>query len=286
MLAGIEAGGTKFVLGVGSSPDRIEKRHTIPTLTPAETLDEAARWFEEQGQPAAIGIATFGPAGVEPGQPGWGHILGTPKESWSNCDLAGFFGQRFGVPVGFDTDVNGAALGECEFGAGQGASSLAYVTVGTGVGGGVVADGRVLHGAGHPEMGHLYPRRGEHDFVFRGICKSHGDCVEGLASGPAILARWGYTLSDLPPDHEAHGLIASYLAQLCNTIFAATAAETIVLGGGVLQTPGLLQRIRECAKELGGGYFPGSEQQSIVAPGLGQDAGLTGALILARDALG
>lgn len=284
LFGGIEAGGTKFVLGVGSAPDRIVSRHVIATGEVGETLALAADWLAGRGELAAIGIATFGPADIEFTSSTWGHILGTPKPGWSDCDLAGYFTQRFGIPVGFDTDVNGAALGEYHYGAGNNSGPLAYVTVGTGIGGGLVIEERALHGAGHPEMGHLFPRRTAGDFDFAGHCPIHGDCLEGLASGPAILARWGKTLSELPADHLAHELVAGYLAQLCNTIFATCAARTIVLGGGVMQTNGLLDRVREQTFNLGSNYFPGSAEQTIVAPALGHDSGLTGALILAREA--
>lgn len=284
LLGGIEAGGTKFVLGVARTPGDILARHEIPTRTPAETLAEAAGWLAGQGAIAALGIATFGPAQIDPAASNWGHITDTPKPHWSHCDLAGYFGQHLGLPVGFDTDVDGAALAEYHLGAGRGAAGMVYVTVGTGIGGGLIANGRIVHGAGHTEMGHFFPRRGADDRDFAGNCPFHGDCLEGLANGPAILARWGKTLSDLPPDHQAHDLVAGYLAQFCHTLFATAAVETIVMGGGVMKTPGLLERVRDKARALDGGYLPGSAQHKVVAPELGQDAGLTGALLLAETA--
>ncbi|WP_299309127.1 ROK family protein [uncultured Croceicoccus sp.] len=286
LIGGIEAGGTKIVLAVAESPTEIVATHTIPTREPDETLATARNWFEENGPPCAIGIASFGPVELDPGAPQWGHILETPKAGWSQYDLAGHFSSAFCVPVGFDTDVNAAALGEYRHGAGQGAASLTYVTVGTGIGGGTVIDGRLVHGAGHPELGHIYPRRGIQDRDFPGICRFHGDCLEGLASGPAIFARWGATLSDLPDDHEAHGLVAGYLAQMCHTVHASIAAQVIVLGGGVMNTPGLTKRIAGKAQALGAGYFPGAADHRIVAPSLGDRAGITGALLLAENARG
>ena len=284
LLAGIEAGGTKFVLAVGPAPDRIAASYTVATGLPHDTLERAAGWFASQGVIRAIGIASFGPVELDPASPLWGHILATPKLGWSHYDLAGAFTTRFRVPVGFDTDVNGAALAEATFGAGSGGASLAYVTVGTGIGGGIVLKGAPIHGAAHPEIGHILPRRHPDDRNFSGICPWHGDCLEGLASGPAIAARWGASLSALPPEHPAHPIIAHYLAQLCHAVIAITAAEIIVLGGGVMQTPGLLDRISGETARLGAGYFPGGERHRIVAPALGTRSGITGALLLAQRA--
>ena len=285
LLGGIEAGGTKFVLAVGESPTQVRATHTILTREPSQTLAEARDWFERQGKLNAIGIASFGPVELDPASPKWGHILKTPKPHWSDCDLAGYFQQAFSVPVGFETDVNGAALAEYRLGAGKGATSLIYVTVGTGIGGGAIIDGRLVHGAGHPELGHIYPRRVPGDNTFAGFCPFHGDCLEGLACGPAIHARWGSTLSELPEDHEAHDLVAGYLAQMCHSIYASMATEVIVLGGGVIKTPGLLDRIVNRAEELGAGYFPSRQNHKILSPALGDQAGLTGTLLLAEAAL-
>lgn len=280
LLGGIEAGGTKFVLAVGHSPTEIIARHEIPTRDPATTLAQASEWLEEQGEISALGIASFGPVDLDPSSPLWGHITNTPKPGWENCDLAGYFSERLGVPIGFDTDVNGSALAEYEHGAGKAAASLAYITVGTGIGGGLVLDGKAVHGAAHPEMGHIFPRRHADDLEFEGICPHHGDCLEGLSSGPAIKARWGSSLSELPADHIAHEIIAYYLAQLANSLIAMTAAEIIVLGGGVMRTGGLLERVNERASKLGAAYFPGRSKHKIVSPGLGDNAGLAGALML------
>ena len=286
LLAAIEAGGTKFVLAVGSAPDRITARHVIPTRAPEETLAEAAAWFAGQGPLAALGIASFGPVTIDRTSPRWGRIGRTPKPGWADCDVAGYFARQLGVPIGLDTDVNGAALAEALLGAGQGLSSLAYVTVGTGIGGGLVIDGRPVHGAAHPEMGHMFPRRPAGDSGFAGICPSHGDCLEGLACGPAIIARWGASLSDLPADHEAHELVADYLAQLCYTLFAMTACELVVLGGGVSKASGLIDRVARMVRALDGGYLPGTGRHRVVPPALGDNAGITGALLLAREQLG
>lgn len=287
----IEAGGTKFYAGVATAPDAILATTRIPTLVPADTIRAAIAFLREaaaqHGALDAIGIASFGPVDLDRSSPGWGRITATPKPGWSGVDLAGAFGDAFGCPVGFDTDVNGAALAESLWGAAIGADTAVYVTVGTGIGGGAVVEGRPLHGLRHPEMGHMLPRRHPLDREFAGTCRFHGDCLEGLASGPAIIARWGASLSHLPADHDAHEVVAYYLAQLAVALQALLSPRAIILGGGVLQTPGLLTRIRVQATQLGGGYFddaPDAANALIVAPGLGTDAGLLGALALAQRA--
>jgi len=284
MLGGIEAGGTKFVLAVGPSPDTITARHTIPTRDPATTLAEAAEWLAGQGAVSALGIGSFGPVDLDRRSPKWGFITNTPKPGWADCDIAGWLGKALGVPVGFDTDVNAAALAE-HAAAGASGGGLAYLTVGTGIGGGLVIDGQPVHGIAHPEIGHIYPRRHQLDVDFPGICPAHGDCLEGLASGPAIIARWGRSLSDLPADHPGHAIIADYVAQACHTLFASVAVKDVVIGGGVAQTPGLVERIAERARELDNGYLPGGARHAIIRPRLGGDAGITGALMLAEAAL-
>lgn len=284
MLGAIEAGGTKFVLAVGPSPGRITARHTIPTGTPETTLSEAAEWFAGQGQLSALGIGSFGPVELDRASPRWGFITNTPKPGWADCDIAGRMGQMLGVPVGFDTDVGAAAL--AEFGAaGSANGGLAYLTIGTGIGGGLVLDGKPVHGIAHPEMGHFFPRRHPDDSDFPGICPVHGDCLEGLACGPAIIARWGLSLSQLPADHPGHAIIADYIAQACHTLFATLAVGEVVLGGGVANTPGLVERIATHAQKLDAGYLPGGKRHSIIRPRLGGDAGIIGALMLAETAL-
>ena len=283
-LGAIEAGGTKFVLGVGNGPDELVARHEIPTRGPEETLALAAQWLAAHGPLDAVGIATFGPAELNPASPRWGRILATPKPGWAGTDVAGYFARAFRVPIGFDTDVNGAALAEAAARFGRGAGSLAYVTIGTGIGGGLVIDGAPVHGIAHPELGHIYPRRIAGD-DFPGICPHHADCLEGLASGPAIAARWGKPLSQLRAEHPALQIIAGYLAQLCHTIFAASSVETVVLGGGVMKTAGLLEAVRAEAVRIDGGYLPGGERHRIEVPSLGDNSGIVGALMLADQAL-
>jgi len=285
MLGAIEAGGTKFVLAAGNSPDAITARHTIPTRDPATTLAEAAEWFAAQGQITALGIGSFGPVELDRASPKWGYITNTPKPGWADCDVAGYFARALGVPVGFDTDVNAAAIAEHRV-AGGGNGSLAYLTLGTGIGGGLVLDGRPVHGIAHPEMGHIYPRRHPADAGFAGICPNHGDCLEGLASGPAILARWGKSLSDLPADHPGHAIIADYIAQACHTIFATVAAREVVIGGGVANTPGLVERVAARTRELDAGYLPGGGCHAVIRPRLGGNSGIVGAMLLAEAAAG
>lgn len=284
LLGAVEAGGTKFVLAVGHSPTHITARQSIATTTPAETLGQAIDWLCAQGALGALGIASFGPVVLDKASAQWGSITNTPKPGWANCDIAGYFADRLGVPIGFDTDVNGAAMAEHLLGAGRNAASLAYITVGTGIGGGLVIDGKPVHGAAHPEMGHLFPRRDPADRLFAGICPHHGDCLEGLASGPAIQARWGASLSELPQDHDGPAIIAGYLAQLCHALIAISAAEIIVFGGGVAKTAGLLDLVRAQTGKLDAGYFPGQSRHRIVTASLGDNAGVTGAMIMAAQA--
>ena len=280
----VEVGGTKFVCAVASGPDDIPARVRIPTTTPEETLARAADFFRAQPvRLAGFGIASFGPAGVDRSSPDWGRILRTPKAGWTGADIAGAFG-RFGLPVGFDTDVNGAALAETRWGAAQGAAVAIYVTVGTGIGGGMVVKGAPVHGQGHPEMGHLIPPRHQDDIGFTGVCPFHGGCMEGLASGPAIAARWGAPLSDLAANHPAHAMIGWYLGQMCVTLMAIAAPNRIVLGGGVMETSGLIGHVRRAAATIGGGYFGDQADMRIVPPGLGDRSGILGALVLAEQA--
>jgi len=286
LLGTIEAGGTKFVCATGRNPHEMRNRHRIPTTTPQETLARVVEYFREAGPCSAYGIACFGPAAVDPYSPQWGSILVTPKPGWSNVDVAGAIITAFGKPVGFDTDVNSAALAEYRWGTAKGADVVVYVTVGTGLGAGLLIAGRPLHGARHPEIGHIIPRKHPKDLTFPGVCPFHGDCFEGVASGPAIAKRWGKPLSELPPDHEAHDIIGWYLGQLASTLTATCSPRKIIFGGGVLNTPGLLDRIRRSASTLARGYFTDNEalKASICAPGLGADSGLAGALALAECA--
>lgn len=286
MFGGIEAGGTKIVLGIGTGPDEIAARTTVMTTDPDATIGAAVDWLRAHGPLDAVGIACFGPVELDRAAPRWGYITDTTKPGWSNTDVARRIGAALGCPVGFDTDVNGAALGEARWGAARGVASAVYLTIGTGIGGGIVIDGQPRHGLGHPEMGHGFPPLHPDDAGRVGHCPFHGACFEGLASGPAIKARWGASLSDLPPDHAAHMITAFYLGHLINTIRATIAPHRIVMGGGVMKTPGLLDRVRRSATDIAGHYFPVAAEAIVVAPGLGDDSGLLGAFALAMDAIG
>lgn len=278
----IEAGGTKFVLGLADANGAIVTRHRIATTTPDETIAAALQWFQQQGPIARMGIAAFGPLDLDKASPHWGHVLSTPKPHWNMADLAGPFARALGCPVAIDTDVNGAALAESKWGAGQGVRSCVYLTIGTGVGGGAVVNGHILGGAGHPEMGHMRLDRHADDRSYLGYCSFHGGCLEGLACGPAILARWGKSLSDLPSGGAEQQMIAWYLGQAVVSLQAILAPARIILGGGVMATPGLIDLVRTHADALGKDYFATRASDIVTLPGLGDDAGLMGAFALSQ----
>ncbi len=290
-FAAVEAGGTKFVLGIGSAAGGSIARATVATRDPAATVADIARFFADAGRGtdiAALGLASFGPVDLDPASPRHGHILASPKRAWSGFDLLGALRRALGgIPAGIDTDVNAAALAEAATGAGRGAGDLAYATIGTGIGVGLVVDGRAVHGIAHPEAGHIRPRRHPGHGDFAGICPFHGDCLEGLASGPAITACWGAELSALPPDHPAWAIQAGYVAQLCAMLILTLAPERIVLGGGAMR-PGLFAPVRaELATQLAGygvGADPPALEHRITAPRCPEPSGLTGAYLLAARA--
>jgi fructokinase len=284
-IGAIEAGGTKFVLAIGRGHDRVVAETQIPTTAPDETIQRTIEWFQGQGGIAALGIASFGPVDLDPASPKWGTITDTPKPGWSEASIAARLGAALGCPVGLDTDVNGAAIGEYRHGAARGCDVAIYVTVGTGIGGGAIIGGETVKGSRHPEMGHVMLRRHPQDLDFAGACSVHGDCLEGLASGPTITARWGASLSDLAADHIAHEIIADYLAQFCQILIALYSPQRIILGGGVLQTAGLLDKIRARAVTYAGSYFGVRADEIIVAPGLGTRSGIAGAFELAKKAV-
>jgi len=281
----IEAGGTKFVLGIADADGVILHRHRIPTSDPSDTISAACDWFRSHDVGyAGFGIASFGPLDLEKASPNWGSISRTPKKGWSGANLVRPFADAFACPVAIDTDVNGAALAEARWGAGQGKRLCLYLTIGTGVGGGAVIDGRILHGLSHPEMGHMRLPRHPDDANFAGACPFHGACLEGLASGPAILARWGRSLSECQPGGDEQQMIAWYLGQAVCNFQAILEPDCIILGGGVMATPGLLALVQSAAEQLGAGYFVGKASAIVTAPGLGDDAGLMGAFALALPA--
>ena len=289
LIGAVEAGGTKFVLAVADAQGRIIDRARIDTRTPDETFPEMAAFFARHGPLAGIGIASFGPIDINPASPAYGTFTTTPKPGWS--------GARFhvalaalGAPILVDTDVNGAALGEWLGGAGVGCETLAYTTVGTGIGTGVLHQGQSRGGISHVEAGHIRPTRDPLRDPFGGRCPFHRDCLEGLASGPAIIDRWGMPLDEAAAQHhDAVPLIASYLAGLAVTLVLLHMPDRLIFGGGVMKTPGLIESLRTQTETLLAGYVihprldPGL-QTYIAAPGLGDDAGITGAIALGQRA--
>jgi len=276
-FGGIEAGGSKFICGVGTGPADIQTIQ-FPTTLPAETIGRAVEFFRSHGPLTAVGIASFGPIDPNLQSPRFGYITSTPKQDWRNYDFVGAIRRALAVPVAFDTDVNAAAVAEHRWGASRGVSNFIYVTVGTGIGGGAIIGGRLIHGRLHPEMGHV---RIPHDLVrdpFAGNCPYHGDCLEGLASGPAIQARWGLAGNLLPDGHRAWDLEAEYLALgIANWSFTL-APELVILGGGILNRAELLPKIRERLAGVLNGY---GEPPTLAPPGLGPLSGVLGAIALA-----
>jgi fructokinase len=294
LLAGVELGGTKCVCILGTGPDDVRAIERLPTGNePEHTMRQIEavleRWRPQYGPARALGIASFGPVDLRADSPTFGFITSTSKAGWRNTDVARRLGGKLGLPVGFDTDVNGAALAEGRWGAGRGFEDFAYVTVGTGIGVGSIVRGRSIFGMNHTELGHIRVARRRGD-TFAGVCPYHGDCIEGLASGPAIEARAGKPASQLAHNDPAWEFVAHGLAQLFHTMVLTTAPRRIFLGGGVPSgQPHLFERIQqELARSLNG-YVeaPELEQglaQFIAPPGLGTMAGPLGALALAADA--
>lgn len=295
VFGGVEAGGTKFVCAVATvSADgtrvEIQSRERFPTTTPEETIGRTIAFFRGQAlRPEAIGIGSFGPVDLDPTSATYGYITATPKPYWSNADLVGPIGRALNVPVGFDTDVNAAALGEWHWGAAQGLANFIYLTIGTGIGGGGMINGRLMHGLIHPEMGHM---RLPHDLAadpFPGRCPFHGDCLEGMASGPAIKDRWGRRAPELADDHPAWDLEAHYLALGLTNLICTLSPQRIILGGGVMKQPQLLPLIRQKSLALLNNYVQSPAileeiDRYIVGPGLGDEAGVLGSVALALAA--
>jgi fructokinase len=288
VYGGIEAGGSKWECAIGTGPDDLRATATLPTTTPAETIDRTVAFFERKGPVDAIGIGSFGPLDRNPTSPTWGYITTTPKPGWAQTDFGREIERRLGVPVAFDTDVNAAALGEHRWGAAQGLDTSCYITVGTGIGGGVMVEGKLLHGLMHPEFGHMrIPHDREVD-PFPGVCPYHGDCWEGLASGRAIEARWGEPSTELD-DKGAWDLEAQYLALGIVCVICVLSPERVVIGGGVMNQPGLLELVQREIVGLMNGYLDapvlGDGISGFVsAPALGPRAGVQGALALAESA--
>ncbi len=291
LLGSLELGGTKAVVAVARDPLEPLRRDRIPTRDPDTTLAAIAAFFAdaaaEHGRLSALGVASFGPIDIRSGSSTWGRMGRTTKPGWPSADVAGFLGCQLGCSVALDTDVNGAALAEARWGAGQGRGSIAYLTVGTGIGGGLVIGGRAVHGAMHPEIGHVRLERSSED-PYPGACSFHGNCAEGLASGSAIQARFGATLEELAPDHPFRAILADYLGQLCATLVLVTSPERIIIGGGVMVRGGLHGKVEQATRKWLAGYVEigGREEEPfIVPPALGDDAGLAGGFALAEESL-
>jgi fructokinase len=289
----VEAGGTKFVVAIGDERGQILARERFATADPLSTLAAVESFLRQRSQAvgklAAIGIASFGPVELDKNSAHYGFIGQTPKAGWRGTDIAGSLSRQFLCPIGFDTDVNAAALAEHRWGAARDVNNLVYVTIGTGIGGGVLIDGAPIHGLMHPEIGHVYPRRHPLDVGFDGVCPFHGDCLEGLASGPAILARTGSSLENLDEAHPQWQIEADYLGQLCAQLVLTVSPQRIVMGGGVMSQARLLPLIRQRLRHRLGEYIDRSEvhggvDRYVVAPELGCHAGILGALVLAMDA--
>lgn len=288
-IGAIEAGGTKFVCGVGNEEGEIEDRIHFPTRRPAETLENVIAFFRDK-KVESIGIGSFGPIDIEQSSPTYGYVTTTPKPGWAGYNFVGTLKSVFDVPIGWDTDVNAAALGEAIWGAAQGLDSCVYYTIGTGIGVGIYTEGNLVHGLVHPEGGHILTRRHPDD-DFDGICPYHGDCLEGMAAGSALEARWKAMGESLSEDHPAWELEAYYIAQAVSSVILTLSPKKVILGGGVMKQVQLFPMIREVVGRNLNGYVSVAPivtgiEHYIVPPGLGDNAGLCGALALGIRALG
>lgn len=289
VYGGIETGGSKWKCAVGTGPESLRAAETIRTTTPEETIDRAVAFFEREGPVAAIGIGSFGPVDQKVTSPTWGHITTTPKPGWAHTDVGQEIRRRLAVPVAFDTDVNAAALGEHRWGAAQDLDTFCYITVGTGIGGGGMARGNLLHGLVHPEFGHMRIPHDRDVDPFSGVCPYHGDCWEGLASGVAIEERWGRPPEELAGREEVWQLEARYLALGVVAVICVLSPERVVLGGGVMSQPGLLPLIHREVSALMNGYLDTAAisdgiDSYITLPELGSRSGVLGAIALAETA--
>ena len=294
VFAGIEAGGTKWVCMIADHPEDIRATTRFQTGEPAGTISSAIEFIKDNVTDSenllGIGIGSFGPLDLNRKSKSYGYLTTTPKPGWAHTDLISRFKMVFDLPIGFDTDVNAAALGEYRWGAGQGLSDFIYLTVGTGIGGAAIANQALIHGMIHPEMGHmLVPHDWDRD-PFPGVCPFHGDCLEGLATGPAVQARWGQSAEQLPPDHPAWQLEAHYLGLGISNLVTTFSPQRVILGGGVMGQTQLFPLIREEVRILLGDYISAAEitqvnQEYIVPPVLGSQAGVLGAISLAQQAI-
>ncbi len=296
LIAGIEAGGTKFVCAAGTGPDDIRAHTLISTTNPKDTLQAVSRFLSgarsKHGPIKAIGVGSFGPVDLDPASKTYGYITTTPKKGWAHTDIMGALRSQFKVPVGFDTDVNAAVLAEHLWGAGRGCDPLVYLTVGTGIGGGVIANGRLLHGLIHPEIGHLHvpPPEKSEAANLECQCPFHRSCIEGYASGPAIMRRWGVKPDKIPADHPAWEDASHALAHGLVNLIVTLSPQRIILGGGVMHQPQMLALTRSKVVRILNGYLQHplilrKTDQYIVPPALGDRAGALGAIALGQAAL-
>ena len=286
LLGSIETGGTKFVCAVGDENGKILEQVKFPTTTPEETMELAIEWFALKKM-EAIGIACFGPIDLHPSSPTYGAITTTPKPGWGSYNIVHAVKDALHIPVGFDTDVNGSLLGEVTWGSAKGLSDVVYITIGTGIGAGILTNGRPLHGMLHPEAGHIMiPRRT--DDTFEGVCPYHGTCFEGLASGPSIEKRWGRPASELVNVSEVWDLEAYYIAEAISIYICTLSPQRIIVGGGVMHQEQLFPLIRAKVSEMIHGYIQTEEMQHldtyIVPASLQDNQGIMGGLKLAYDA--
>lgn len=293
VYGGIEAGGTKFLCMVGTGPLEIVAETRFPTTQPDETIQRAIEFFEpytRSGKLAAVGIASFGPVDLNPASPTYGYTTTTPKPGWSQVNLRGRIQQALNLPVAFDTDVNAAALGEHDWiPKNRSLDPFLYMTVGTGIGLGILANGRVLHGLIHSEAGHLAIPHDLQKDPFPGICPYHGDCLEGLASGPSMAQRWGQPAETLPDTHPAWELEVEYISLALVNLIYTCSPQRIVLGGGVTEHPGLHEAVNRKVQQHLNGYIQSpmvlaNINAYIVPPALGNRSGVLGAIALAMDA--
>ena len=289
LLGALEAGGTKMVLAVRDGRGQIADKTSIPTTGPEETMAGIIDYFRKH-EIKALGVGCFGPLDLKASSPTYGYITSTPKLKWRNFPLIKTLKDALNVPVALDTDVNGAALAESTLGAARGLSSCLYVTVGTGIGGGLVVEGNLVHGLLHPEFGHMLLRPLNDDPTPDGFCPYHKGCLEGLACGPAMEKRWGMSAKEMGPDHPAWALEAAYLSQMCVNAIVSFSPEKIILGGGVMQQMHLFPMIRSEVQRLLGGYVQHEAiiqgmDDYIIPPGLNTQSGIIGAFLLAEKAL-
>ncbi len=288
MLYGaLEAGGTKMVCAIGDENGKILEQISVPTKTPDETMPAIIDYFKGKDI-KALGIACFGPVDLDKSSPTYGYIVKTPKLAWKDYNIVGTMKEALGIPIGFDTDVNGSLLGEVTWGAAKGLKDVLYITIGTGVGGGILSGGNVVHGMLHPELGHMKLVKAEDD-TYGGKCPFHGTCLEGLAAGPAIEARWGAPARELIDREEVWELESFYIAQALSTFILTISPKKIILGGGVMHVEKLFPMIRKKVLENLNGYLDTAELRDIdnyiIPAGLNDDQGIMGAVKLAMDAV-